>query len=240
MCLCILLLAITIYGLYCISVGVPFPSELEPEKSATASPVVKTQVSVKHCGLLLVRCVCLTIQLDSELRIKTKGVKPSTEENYSKLVEIDKKLDKLEMEVRQNRARIASAREAAEVIIEDVKRLEQEKQLLLEETRRKERELDCFKRVHDLLAESQREKEDLQESIKIKENELREAKAELQEKEKQLEKYKEKIQKLKKRVEDGVRELGVRDGRIFELEKDKARAVAEESEKMKVRIHLLK
>ena len=35
-----------------------------------------------------------------------------------------------------------------------------------------------------------------------------------------------------------MRELGVRDGRITELEQDKARAVAElESEKMKVRVH---
>ena len=58
-------LTIAIYGLYCITVGVPFPSELEPEtaqKSPTAlikSPVVKTEMSVKHCGLLLVRCVVL-------------------------------------------------------------------------------------------------------------------------------------------------------------------------------------
>ena len=74
-------------GLYCISVGVPFPSELEPEtaqKSPTASSVVKTGVSVKQCGLLLVRCVCLTIQLDAEQRTKTKRVKPSTEKDDSK------------------------------------------------------------------------------------------------------------------------------------------------------------
>ena len=228
-------LTITIYGLYCISVGVPFPSELEPEtaqKSPTVSPVVKTEVSVKHCGLSLVRCVCLTIQLDTEPRTKTKRVKISTEKDDFKLVEIDKELDRLQMERRQNRKRTASAREEAEVIVEDVERLEQEKQLLLEEIKRKERELDCFKRVHD------QEKEDLQESIKIKENELQEAKAKLQEKEKKLEKCKKKIQELKERIEEGVRELGVRGGRITELEQDKARAVAElELERMKVRVH---
>ena len=234
-----------IYGLYCISVGVPFPSELEPEtaqKSPTASPVVKTEVSVKHCGLLLVRYVCLTIQLDAESRTKSKRVKPSTEKDDSKLAEIDKKLDKLLMERRQNRERTASAREEAEVMVEDVKRLEQEKQLLLEEIRKKESELDCFNKLHaQHLSISQREKEVLQESIKVKENELREAKAKLQEKEKKLEKCKEKIQKLKKRIEEGLRELGVRDGRITELEQDKARAVAElELERMKVRVHLLK
>ena len=222
----------------------PFPSELEPEsarKSPTASPVVKTEVSVKHCGLLLVRCVCLTIQLDTEPRTKTKRVKISTEKYDFKLVKIDKELDRLQMERRQNRKRTASAREEAEVIVEDVERLEREKQLLLEEIRRKERELDCFRRVRDQLTASQREKQDLQVSIKIKENELREAKAKLQEKEKKLEKYKEKIQKLKKRIEEGVRELGVRDDKITELEKDKARAVAElELERMKVRVYLLK
>ena len=232
----------TIYGLYCISVGVPFPSELEQEtaqKSPTASPVVKTEVSVKR--LLLVRCVCLTIQLDAEPRTKTKRVKPSTEKDDSKVAEIDKELDKLEMERRQNRERAASAREEAEVMVEDVERLEREKQLLLEEIRKKESELNCFNKLHaQHLSISQREKEVLQESIKVKENELREAKAKLQEKEKKLEKCKEKIQNLKKRIEEGVRELGVRDGRITELEQDKARAVAElELERMKVRVHLL-
>ena len=164
--------------------------------------------------------------------MKTKRVKISTEKYDFKLMKIDKELDRLQMERRQNRKRTASAREEAEVIVEDVERLKREKQLLLEEIRRKERELDCFKRVHD------QEKENLQESIKIKENELREAKAKLQEKEKKLEKCKEKIQKLKKRIEEGVRELGVCDGRITELEQDKARAVAElELERMKVRVH---
>ena len=234
-------LTITIYGLYCISVGVPFPSELEPEtaqKSPTASPVVKTEVSVKHSGLLLVRCVCLTIKLDAEPRTKTKRVKPSTEKDDSKVAEIDKKLDKLEMERRQNRERTASAREEAEVIVEDVERLQREKQLLLEEIEKKESELDCFNKPHaQHLSISQREKEVLQDSIKAKENELREAKAKLQEKEKKLKKCKEKIQKLKKRIEEGVRVLGVRDGRITELEQDKARAVAElELERMKVRV----
>ena len=220
----------------------PFPSELEPEtaqKTPTASPVVKTEVSVKHCGLLLVRCVCLTIQLDAEMRMKTKRVKPSTEKDDSKLAEIDKKLDKLLMERRQNRERTASAREEAEVIVEDVERLKREKQLLLEEIRMKESELDCFNKLHaQHLSISQREKEVLQESIKVKENELQEAKAKLQKKEKKLEKCKEKIQNLKKRIEEGVRELGVRDGRITELEQDKARAVAElELERIKVRVH---
>ena len=238
-------LTITIYGLYCISVGVPFPSELEPEtaqKSPTASPVVKTKVNVKHCGLLLVRCVSLTIQLDAELRTKTKRVKFSTEKDDSKLAEIDKKLDKLLIERRQNKERTVSAREEAEVMVEDVKRLDQEKQLLLEEIRKNEIELNCFNKLHvQHLSISQREKEVLQESIKAKENELQEAKAKLQEKEKKLEKCKEKIQNLKKRIEEGVRELGVRDGRITELEQDKARAVAElELERMKVRVHLLK
>ena len=236
-------LTVTIYGLYCISVGVSFPSELEPEtdqKSPTAFPAVKTEVSVKQCGLLLVRYVCLTIQLDAELRTKTRRVKPCTEKNDSKLAEIDKTLDKFQVERRQNRERTESAREEAEVIVEDVERLEQVKQFLLEEIRKKERELDCFKRVHDQLTTSQCEKEDLQDSIKVKENELREAKSKLQEKEKQLEKCKEKIQKLKKWIEEGMRELEVCDGRITELEQDKARIVTElELERMKVRVHIL-
>ena len=56
------ILTITIYGVYCISVGVPFPSELESEtaqKSPTASPVVKTEVSVDHYGLI-VAVMCLS------------------------------------------------------------------------------------------------------------------------------------------------------------------------------------
>ena len=191
------------------------------------------------------RCVCLTIQLDAELRTKTKRVKPSTEKDDSKVAEIDKKLDKLEMERRQNRERTASAREEAEVIVEDIERLEQEKQLLLEEIRKKESELDCFNKLHaQHLSLNQHEKQVLQilqESIIVKDSELREAKAKLQEKEKKLEKCKEKIQKLNKKIGEGVKKLGVRDGRITELEQDKARAVAElELERMKVRVHLLK
>ena len=179
--------------------------------------------------------MCLSyVQLDAELTTKT-----SNTENYdSELVKIDKALDKLQMERRQNREKTVSAREEAEEIIDDVEGLEREKQLLLEEIRRKESELDCFKRVHDQLTASQREKEDLQVSIKGKENELREAKAKLQGKEKKVERAKEKIQKLKKKIEEGVRELGVRDGRITELEHDKAQAVAElELETMKVRVY---
>ena len=177
------------------------------------------------------------LQLDKELRIKTK---PSTEKDF-KLVKIDKELDRNKMERTQNTKRNANAREEAEVIVEDVERLEQEKQLLLEEIRKKESELDCFNTLHaQHLSISQREKEVLQETIKVKENELQEAKAKLQEKEKKLEKCKEKIQKLKKRIEEGVRELGVRDGIIIELEKDRAKAVAAlESERLKVRVHFL-
>ena len=64
------------------------------------------------------------------------------------------------------------------MIVEDVERLEQEKQLLLEEIRMKESELDCFNKLHaQRLSISQCEKEVLQESIKVKENELQEAKA---------------------------------------------------------------
>ena len=142
------------------------------------------------------------------------------------------------MERRQNRERTASAWEEAEVMVEDVEKLEREKQLLLEEIRKKESELDCFNKLYaQHLSISQREREVLQESIKVKENEPREAKAKLQEKEKKLEKCKEKIQKLKKRIEDWVRELGVRDGRITELEQDKVAQL--ELERMKVRVHLL-
>ena len=185
------------------------------------------------------RCVCLTIQLDAELKNKTKMVNSIPENDNSKLAKIDKELDKLQVERRQNRERTASAREEAEVIVEDMERLEREKQLLLEEIRKKESELDCFNKLHTQhLSISQREKAVLRESIKVKENELQEAKAKLREKEKKLEKCKEKIQKLKKRIEEGVRELGVRDGRITELEQDKARAIAElELERMKVKVH---
>ena len=175
--------------------------------------------------------------MDKHLRTSYKTKHITKREDF-KLAEIDKELDRNKVERTQNTERTASAREEAEVIIKDVEKLEQEKQLLLEEIRKRERELDCFKRVHDQLTASQCEKKILQESIKVKENELRETKAKLQEKEKKLEKCKEKIQKLKKKIEEGVRELGVRDGRIIELEKDKAQAVvALESERLKVRVH---
>ena len=183
-------------------------------------------------------CVCHTLQLDEEPRTKTKHI---IEKENSKLAEIDKELDRNKMERTQNTKRNANAREEAEVIVEDMERLEQEKQILLEEISRKESELDCFNKLHaQHLSISQREKEVLQESIKAKENELREAKAKLQEKEKKLEICKKTIRKLKKMIEEGVRELGVRDRRITELEHDKARAVAElELERLKVRVHFL-
>lgn len=101
----------------------------------------------------------------------------------------------------------------ANLVVEDVERLEQEKQLLLEEIKKNERELGYFRKLHGWFrfpfTTSQREKEDLQEIIKTKENELQEAKAKLQEKEKKLEKYKGKIQSLKKKIEEGIRESGV-------------------------------
>ena len=120
-----------------------------------------------------------TLQLNEELRTKIKRFKHSTEKEDFKLAQIDKELDRSKVERRQNRKRTASAREEAQVLVDDVERLEQEKQLLLEEIKRKERELDCFKKVHDQLTASEHEKEGLQESIKIKEKELQEAKTKL-------------------------------------------------------------
>ena len=159
----------------------------------------------------------------------------------STLVEIDKKLDRLKVERRQNRERDAIAMKEANLVVEDVERLDQEKQLLLEEIKKNERELGVFRKFHGRFrfpfTTSQREKEDLQEIIKTKENELQEAEAKLQEKEKKLEKYKEKIQSLKKKLEEGIRESGVQDGKILQLENEKAKVVADlESERMKVRI----
>ena len=173
--------------------------------------------------------------MEAELTTRINKIKPSIEEENSKLAKIDKELDRLKMERRKNRKRTASAREEAGVILEDVERLEREKQILLQEINNKETKLDFFKRIHGQLSAIQCEKDDLQKRITTKENELRQAKSKLEEKEKQLEKCKEKIRNLKKKIEDGVRELGVRDGRIIELEKDKAKVVADlESERVRV------
>ena len=179
-----------------------------------------------------------SLQLDAELKTKTKMIKPSIEKEDSKLAKIDKELDKEKIERRQNRERAASVREQAEVVIEDVERLEQEKQDLLKEIERKEIELGYFKKLYDQqLLENSREKNNLQECIQTKEIELQEAKAKLEENEKKLKKYKEMVRSLKKKIEEGVRELGIRDGRILQLEKEKAKVVADlESERIKVRI----
>ena len=217
-------------------VGVPFSTELVPEKaqrkSATISPNVKAnKVNVEHCGLI-VAVLCL-LQFDEDLSTRVIVGKEDSE--------LDKELDRLKIERRQHKGRIASTWEEAEVVVKDAERCEEEKGLLLEKIIKIESELDCFNKLYaHHLSVSQREKEFLQENIKIKENELQEAKAKCKEKKKQLEKCKEKIRMLKKRIEEGVRELGERDGRITELEKDKAKAVtALESERMKVRVHLL-
>ena len=179
--------------------------------------------------------------MDAEQKTKPRSNinKSSTKKEDSKLAEIDKELDIQKTERRQNMERAASVREQAAVVIEDVVRLEQEKQELLKEIEKKERELGYFKKLHgQRLLENYSEKKDLQESIQAKEKELQEAKAKLKENEKKLEKYKEKVRSLKKRIEEGVRELGIRDGSIIQLEKEKAKVGADlESERMKVRIH---
>ena len=95
-----------------------------------------------------------------------------------------KELDREKIERRQNRERAASAREHAEVVIEDVERLEQEKQDLLKEIKRKERELGYFHKPYNKqVLENYCEKKYLQESILTKERELQEAKAKLKENE---------------------------------------------------------
>ena len=64
-----------------------------------------------------------------------------------------------------------------------------------------------------------------------------EAKAKLKENERKLKKYEEMVHSLKKEIEEGVRELGIRDGRIIQIEKKKAKVVADlESERIKVRV----
>ena len=166
-------------------------------------------------------------------------IKSSTKKEDSKLAKIDKELDRQKTERKEKWERAASVREQAAVVIDDVERLEQEKQDLLKEIEKKERELGYFKKLHgQRLLENYREKKDLQVSIQMKEKEIQEAKAKLKGNEKKLKKYKEKVHRLKKQIEEGVRELGIRDGSIIQLEKEKAKVVADlESERMKVRVH---
>ena len=52
-----------------------------------------------------------SLQLDAELKTKTKMIKHSIEKEDSKLAKIDKELDRQKIERRQNRERAASARE---------------------------------------------------------------------------------------------------------------------------------
>ena len=172
-------------------------------------------------------------------KTKPRKITSSVEKDDSKLTKIDKELDRQKTERRQNWERVASVREQAALVIEDVERLKQEKQELLKEIEKKERELGYFKKLHgQRLLENHREKKDLQESIQTKKKEVQEAKAKLKENEKKLKKYKEKVRNLKKRIEEGVRELGIRDGSIIQLEKEKAGVVADlESERIEVRFH---
>lgn len=172
-----------------------------------------------------------TLQLEAKLK---KGI----ESDQDKLAEIDKELDRLKIERELSMKRSASAREEAEVVIKDIKKLEQEKQLLLEDIKRKERELGYFKGFYDqIILASQREKEDLQQSIQTKEKELQEANTKLEKKEEKLKKYKEKVHNLEKKIEEGDKELKMRDSKIIELERDKAKVVADlEIERMKVRL----
>ena len=171
--------------------------------------------------------------------ITESGEKSSIQKEDSTLAEMDKELDILEIEGRRNKKKTASAYEEAAVVMEEVEKLRQEKKILLDETKRKERELGYFKKLHGQHhLVNQYEKEDLQESITAKENELREAKTRLKKYEKRLEKYEEKICSLKRKIEEGARELVKCDGRINELEQSKAKVIVDlESERMKVRIH---
>lgn len=170
------------------------------------------------------------LQMEAELK---KGIKS----DQNKLAEIDKELDRLKIERELSMKRSANAREEVEVVIKDINKLEQEKQLLLEDIKRKERELGYFKGFHDqIILASQREKEDLQQTITTKEKELQEANTKLEKKEEKLKKYKEKVRNLEKKIEEGDKELKMRDSKIIELERDKAKVVADlEIERMKVR-----
>ena len=168
--------------------------------------------------------------------ITESGEKPSIHKEDSTLAEMDKELDILEMEGRQNRKKTESACEEAAVVMEEVEKLRQKKEILLDEIKKKEKELGYFEKLygqHHLV-----DQHEMQESITAKEYELREAKDRLKEYEKRLEKYEEKICSLKRKIEEGAKELVKCDLRINELEKSKAKAIVDlESERMKVRVH---
>ena len=179
-------------------------------------------------------CMCLVLQLVAEQTAKPRKIKSSVEKEVAK---IDKELDRQKTERRQDMERAASVREQTAVVLEDVERLELEKQELMKDIEKKETELVNLKKCYGRrILENYLEKKDLQESIQMKEKEIQETKAKLKENEKELKEYKEMVHSLKKMIEEGVRELGIRDGSIIQLEKEKARVVADqESERIKVR-----
>lgn len=182
------------------------------------------------CGDMCLSCTAPQ-QLEAEPMCNTK-VDPN-------LTEMDKKLDELKMEKRQIRRRTLSVREEAELAVKEEERLMKEKKLLEKEFKKTKIELDYFKtrnnNRHNLPVQS--ETKPLQDTIKMKLSELKMTKTRLDEKEEQHKKYKEKIRSLKKTIEDGMFKLGVCDGRIIELERDKAKVVADlESQRMKVRV----
>ena len=170
---------------------------------------------------------------------KMTDVQSHMEHHDSKLAEIDRELDKLKRARTQERDQGASARESATVVVKGLEHLEREKEVLVDEIQRKEKELKYFKKLHEKhdsgTFSSRNEKEELLELIRRKERELNEANERLEEKKKKLNKSKEKIQNLKKKIEAGIREAGVYEGKIMMLEQDKARIQADlETERKKV------
>ena len=168
----------------------------------------------------------LSCQLNPELMAKITDIECHIEHCDSKLAEIDQQLEELKMARTQERDQDASTRDPAAVVVKD-ECLEREKEALKDEIERKEKELKKFHEKDS--AHSQCEKKNLLELVKTKERELKETNQKLEEKEKRSK------GKIQQSTEEGIREIGVNEGKIMMLEQEKARIQADlESERKKM------
>ena len=162
------------------------------------------------------------------------------EAREDKLALKEKEVTDLKAELNSAKERLSATRARAVLVQHKAKKLEKEKEHLQNEAKRMEDDINVLKKTQSSQMQSFDEaRKDFQILIDEKERLLRAVHDKLGEKEKELDEHKKEMEGVRRKLEEADKEVGERNGRIMELERERAELRAEIQSERKTKDELL-